>query len=138
MIFNLFSKNIHHYPTLSSLAFSIFRTNFMQENKIPQISGKIAKDIRQGYTGGSVDMYIPEGNNIKAYDVNSLYPSQMQSQLMPVGMPNYFNGNILKIDSNAFGFFYCKISAPDDIKHPILQTRVKVNGIHKTIAPIGS
>src|SRR5260221_573321 len=51
---------------------------------------------------------------------------------------NYFNGNILKIDSNAFGFFYCKIIAPDNIKHPILQTRVKVNGIYKTIAPIGS
>src|SRR5258707_1231887 len=95
MIFNLFSKNIHYYPTLSSLAFSIFRSNFMQENKIPQISGKIAKDIRQGYTGGSVDIYIPEskvGKKIKCYDVNSLYPSQMHSQLMPVGIPNYFNG----------------------------------------------
>jgi len=141
MIFNLFSKNIHYYPTLSSLAFSIFRSNFMQENKIPQISGKIGKDIRQGYTGGSVDIYIPEskvGKKIKCYDVNSLYPSQMHSQLMPVGIPNYFNGNILKIDSNAFGFFYCKIIAPDNIKHPILQTRVKVNGIYKTIAPIGS
>src|SRR5258708_4215629 len=104
MIFNLFSKNIHYYPSLSSLAFSIFRSNFMQENKIPQISGKIAKDIRQGYTGGSVDIYIPEskvGKKIKCYDVNSLYPSQMHSQLMPVGIPNYFNGNILKIDSNA-------------------------------------
>ena len=138
MIFDLFGKNIHHYPTLSSLAFAIYRSNFMKENKIPQISGKIAKDIKEGYTGGAVDMYIPEGSNIKAYDVNSLYPSQMQSQDMPVGMPNYFNGNILKIDANAFGFFYCKITAPDDIKHPILQTRIKVNGIHKTIAPIGS
>jgi hypothetical protein len=113
----------------------------MVENTIPQLSGKIADDIRSGYTGGAVDMYIPEspkGVIINAYDVNSLYPSQMQSQLLPTGMPTYFNGNILKIDENAFGFFYCKITAPDDIKHPILQTRVKVNGINKTIAPIGS
>src|SRR5258708_30607949 len=98
MIFNLFSKNIHYYPTLSSLAFSIFRSNFMQENKIPQISVKIAKDIRQGYTGGSVDIYIlvsKVGNKIKCYDVNFLYPSQIHSQLFPVVIHNYFNLNIL-------------------------------------------
>jgi hypothetical protein len=141
VIFDLFGKNIHFYPTLSSLAFAIFRSNFMVENTIPQISGEVAKNVRSGYTGGAVDMYIPEppkGIKIKALDVNSLYPSQMQSQLMPVGMPTYFNGNILNIDENAFGFFYVKITAPDDIKHPILQTRVKVNGINKTIAPIGT
>jgi len=113
----------------------------MVENTIPQISGEVAKNIRSGYTGGAVDMYIPEapkGIKIKAYDVNSLYPSQMESQLMPIGMLTYFNGNILNIDENAFGFFYVKITAPDEIKHPILQTRVKVNGINKTIAPIGT
>jgi DNA polymerase type B, organellar and viral len=60
MIFELFGKNIHHYPTLPSLAFAIFRTNFMKENTIPQLSGKIANDIREGYTGGAVDMYIPK------------------------------------------------------------------------------
>jgi hypothetical protein len=141
MIFKLFSKNIHHYPTLSSLAFGIYRSNFMEENTIPQITGQIAKNIRSGYTGGAVDMYIPQppkGVKIKGYDVNSLYPSQMQSQLMPVGIPTYFNGNILNIDENAFGFFYCEITAPNDILHPILQTRVKIKGVVKTIAPIGT
>ena len=64
MIFKLFSLNIHHYPTLSSLAFAIFKSNFMKENTIPQITGEISKNIRSGYTGGAVDMYIPEGNNI--------------------------------------------------------------------------
>lgn len=137
-IFNLFNINIHQYPTLSSLAFNIFKSNFMKENVIPQLSGKIADDIRKGYTGGAVDMYIPKGKNIKAYDVNSLYPSQMQNQMMPVGKPTFFNGNILNIDKNAFGFFYCKITSPDELLHPILQTRVKVNGILKTIAPIGT
>jgi DNA polymerase type B, organellar and viral len=138
MVFNLFHLNIHNYPTLSSLAFAIFRSKFMDEENIPQLSGKIANDIRSGYTGGAVDMYIPEGKNIKGWDVNSLYPSQMESKLMPVGVPTYFNGDITKIDENTFGFFYCKITAPDNILHPILQTRVKINGITKTIAPIGS
>jgi hypothetical protein len=141
MIFGLFSKNIHDYPTLSSLAFSIYRSNFMKENTIPQLTGQIAKNIRSGYTGGAVDMYIPKppkGVKINCYDVNALYPSQMESQLMPIGNPTYFNGNILDIDKDVFGFFYCDIIAPDNIKHPILQTRVKINGVNKTIAPIGS
>jgi DNA polymerase type B, organellar and viral len=137
MIFNLFGKNVHHYPTLPSLAFAIFRSNFMEDNIIPQLSGKIAKDIRQGYTGGAVDMYIPEGKDIKCYDVNSLYPSQMFDKKMPVGFPTYFLGDITLVNPDAFGFFYCKITAPDNIKHPILQTHVKTHGGIRTIAPVG-
>ena len=141
IIFNLFSINIHKYPTLPSLAFAIFRSNFMIKNTIPQLSGKISEDIRQGYTGGAVDMYIPEskpGVKIKALDVNALYPSQMQSQLMPVGVPTYFIGDITSINKEAFGFFYCEIIAPDNIKHPIIQTHVKTKSGLRTIAPIGT
>ena len=141
MIFELFGKNIHHYPTLPSLAMGIFRSNFMGKENIPQLAGKIAKDIRKGYTGGAVDMYIPKskpGVKLKSYDINSLYPSQMESRLMPIGNPTYFEGDILKIDPNAFGFFYCEIIAPEDIKHPILQTHVKTDNGMRTISPIGT
>jgi hypothetical protein len=112
----------------------------MAENSIPQISGKIADDIRQGYTGGSVDMYIPKppkGVKIKCLDVNSLYPSRMKDCLMPVGNAIYFEGDIRAIDKDAFGFFYCEIIAPDNIKHPIIQTRVKTKSGIRTISPIG-
>jgi len=141
MIFDLFQRNVHNYPTLPSLAFAIFRSNFMKNENIPQLSGKIANDIRQGYTGGAVDMYIPKppkGVKIKGYDVNSLYPKQMFDRLMPIGNPTYFEGNIRAIDPTAFVFFYCNIIAPDNIKHPILQTHVKINNMTRTIAPIGN
>jgi DNA polymerase type B, organellar and viral len=140
LIFSLFGKNIHKYPTLPSLAFAIFRTIFMEENSIPQLSGKIANDIRQSYTGGAVDMYIPQnkqGTKIYCYDVNSLYPYVMKEFDMPVGNAIYFEGNIRAIDPNAFGFFFCEIIAPDNIKHPIIQTHVKINNMTRTIAPIG-
>ena len=39
--YDVFVKNIHNYPTLPSLAFAIFRSNFIHENTIPQLSGKI-------------------------------------------------------------------------------------------------
>ena len=141
MIFDIFKINIHKYPTLSSLAFAIFRTHFLRKDEIPQLSGHIDRDIRQGYTGGSVDVYIPqnkEGTKIWVYDVNSLYPYVMDQFDMPVGKPIYFEGNIREIDKDAFGFFYCKITAPDNLKHPIVQTHVKVNNMIRTMAPLGT
>ena len=146
LIFELFGRNVHHYPTLPSLAFAIFRSKFMSEVNIPQLSGKIAKDIRTSYTGGSCDMYIPSNNllewegiypKIYAYDVNSLYPSVMKDCDMPVGTPTYFNGDIRSFDPGAFGFFYCEIIAPDNIDHPIIQTHVKTNNGIRTVAPLG-
>ena len=140
LIFELFNINIHKYPTLSSLAFAIFRTVFLENNTIPQLSGQVAKDIRQGYTGGAVDMHLPEnpeGVQLYAYDVNSLYPSIMLDKDMPVGKPVLFEGNIRVIEPNAFGFFYCEIIAPDNLKHPILQTHIKTDSGIRTIAPLG-
>jgi len=57
---------------------------------------------------------------------------------MPIGKPIYFEGEILKYEPNAFGFFYCKITSPKFFDHPILQRRIKTaNGI-KTIAGLGT
>jgi hypothetical protein len=112
----------------------------MTEENIPQLSGKIANDIRLGYTGGAVDVYIPKPPKrvkIKGLDVNSLYPKQMRDQLMPIGSPTYFEGNIRAIEKDAFGFFYCNIIAPDNLKHPIIQTHVKINNMTRTVAPLG-
>jgi hypothetical protein len=140
LIFELFNINIYKYPTLSSLAFAIYRTVFLENNTIPQLSGQVAKDIRQSYTGGVVDMYIPEnkeGTKLYAYDVNSLYPSVMLNKDMPVGKPILFEGDITKIEPDAFGFFYCKIVTPDNLKHPIIQTHIKTDNGIRTIAPLG-
>ena len=118
----------------------IFRTHFLRKNEIPQLTGEISRDIRKAYTGGAVDVYIPQneyGNKIWVYDVNSLYPYIMNTFDMPIGKPKLFLGDIRNIDLNAFGFFYCKIKAPNNLKHPILQTHVKVNKGTRTIAPLG-
>jgi len=82
-------------------------------------------------------MFIPKGNNIHVYDVNSLYPFVMKEFKYPVGRPTYFDGNILKLDPNAFGFFYCKIQTPKNLKHPILQIHHKTNNGLRTISPLG-
>jgi DNA polymerase type B, organellar and viral len=158
-IYDEFKINFLNAPTLSSLAFIIYRTNFMKDlkNKLPIIIGKTYSDIKKSYTGGAVDVYLPYGENLFLYDINSLYPAVMRENPMPVGQPTYFEGDILKYnnisltqdnsneqkDKNVetnndrpFGFFEVEIITPNDILNPILQT--KLNGRYgRTIAPIG-
>ncbi len=58
------------------------------------IKGKVFEDIKESYTGGSTDMYIPYGVNIYGYDINSLYPHSMANNPMPVNNIKYFEGEI--------------------------------------------
>jgi hypothetical protein len=109
-IFNKFKINVHKTPTLPSLTFTIFRSNFLSQlNKkgyfIPLILDKMYKDLKVSYTGGSTDMFIPQSNKnskVYCYDVNSLYPTSMaKDMLMPVVSKNknyvtYFEGDITK------------------------------------------
>jgi len=151
LFFNNFGFNIHKYPTLPSLAFANYRTNFMKDENIASIRGKVSKEIRISYTplppylkvggGGALDMFIPKplkDIKIHAYDINSLYPFVMLTNEYPVGNPTYFSGNIFLSKDNPFGFFYCKINAPDSLKHPILQLHHKTEDGIRTVAPIGN
>ena len=138
----MFRVDVLRFPTISSLAFGIFRSNFLLKDiKIPLIFNEIYKDIKDSYTGGSVDVFKPYGaygENIKCYDVNSLYPFVMANENMPVGIPTYFEGDITKINSNAFGFFEVEIKAPLDLYVPLLQIKIKTDNGNRTIAPVGS
>ena len=70
------------------------------------------------------------------------YPYVMAKFKFPIGRPTLFKGDILKLKNNPFGFFYCKVSAPDNLLHPILQLHHKTkDGLAsqaRTIAPLGN
>nr|YP_009517257.1 DNA polymerase [Tephrocybe rancida]YP_009517278.1 DNA polymerase [Tephrocybe rancida]AYE93167.1 DNA polymerase [Tephrocybe rancida]AYE93168.1 DNA polymerase [Tephrocybe rancida] len=140
LINDQFGLNIHKYPTLPSLSFAIWRKNYLKDWKIPTLTGKIYSDIKESYTGGAVDMYIPSAEAkelIYCYDVNSLYPSVMKDSPVPIGQTTYFEGNIRKFKPDAFGFFYCEVETPD-LKHPIIQIHDKnKSGGISTLAPLG-
>lgn len=162
LIFNNFKFNIHDAITLPSLAMKIFKSSYMPKDTIYQILGRVEADIREAYTGGAVDVYIPHNkhyelhnttfNNIYNYgsekssgskklihlDVNSLYPYVMKTQPVPTGKPIAFEGNVLEVNNDAYGFFYCKITTPKYLEHPILQRRVKTKDGIRTIAGLGS
>lgn len=166
LIWDKYHINITKFPTLTSLTFSIFRTHFLGNNKIPMLSGQFYNDIKQAYTGGATDMFIPTNipvtsiiekvkniilkpgeiidfiKNIYYYDVNSLYPYIMSLFELPCGKIVYFEGNIYNenliinniIPQNVLGFYYCKVIAPTNLLHPIIQLRIN----NTTLAPLGT
>ena len=141
LIFDKFKLNIINYPTTPSLAFKIYRSQFIIKDTIHMLTGDIESQIRESYTGGAVDMYLPTNNpkdKIYAYDVNSLYPFVMKTFDMPIGNPIYFEGNILDYEPNAFGFFNCQIEAPSNLEYTIIQTHLKTKNGIRTVAPLGN
>jgi DNA polymerase type B, organellar and viral len=151
LIFKEFKVNMTKSLTLPALAMRIFKTHFMPKDSIYQILGSVEQDIRNSYTGGAVDVYIPHNRlgsfflpvaglfkKLYYYDVNSLYPAVMAKHLMPIGKPIKFVGDIRKMEPEAFGFFYCKMTSPDNLNHPILQRRIKTSEGIRTIAGLGS
>jgi len=95
LIYLEFGVDIVKTPTVSSLAFRIYRVKYLEkDNIISMLHGSIYNFIYQSYYGGAVDAYVPVDKNIKSYDVNSLYPTSMRNNSMPVGNPYYFEGNL--------------------------------------------
>nr|YP_009690327.1 DNA polymerase family B [Fomitiporia mediterranea]QEG57107.1 DNA polymerase family B [Fomitiporia mediterranea] len=92
--FKEFSVNISTTPTLPSAAFKVYRTSFIPENvKIQAIGGTLFEDIKKGYYGGHVDMFVPKnfsGELVHHYDVNSLYPHVMKSYVYPTKCVAHF------------------------------------------------
>jgi hypothetical protein len=151
LVFNEFKIDISKVLTLPALAMRVYKTNFMPDTKIYQLHGKVEQDIRDSYTGGAVDVYIPHNRltpwldtgdvqyeTLYLYDVNALYPTVMSQTLMPVGKPNAFEGDIRRIESDSYGFFYCEITSPTFLEHPILQRSIKTPAGLRTIAGLGT
>nr|YP_009568387.1 hypothetical protein [Orbilia oligospora]QBL02019.1 hypothetical protein [Orbilia oligospora] len=137
IIYNGERIDVTKVSTISSLSFKIIKANYLPLNKLYQINGQSHKDIRNAYIGGRVDSFTPFGENIKCYDVNSLYPFAMLNPL-PGGQAKMSNDTNLE---NYFGVVYAKISTPTNsngdyinLKYPPLPFKCD-NG--SLINPIG-
>jgi hypothetical protein len=69
-----------------------------------------------------------------------LYPHVIKTKAIPVGHPTYFEGDPNgMIDMNRYLVFaQVKVTAPLDIKIPILLHRIVINGVITTITPKGT
>jgi hypothetical protein len=141
-IHDQYQINITTYPTLSSIAFAIYRSNYIRKNfNIPITSKKEYDRMCKSYRGGHVDVYIPYGENLYCYDINSLYPYVMHKYEYPVGVAKYFSKPLGKFAdlNNIFGIIQVHVTCPENMKMPILLHRYKdpVTNEVSTLCPTG-
>lgn len=137
-----FNIDFTNSMTIASLAFNIYRKKYLKFNdKIYKSTYNINhyNFLNESYRGGISELYIPQGNDLFYYDINSSYPCSMTKD-MPCGSPSIeknFNNNDI---SNFFGFLHVKINVPDyDINNK--NTWIPLIGIKKkgvTIYPSGT
>ena len=94
----LFKEGLTKITTASNALANYKETigNNKFDELFPQLDYEIDKDIRQAYKGGftflnKIYKEIDTGAGI-VLDVNSLYPSVMRYELMPIGEPVFYNG----------------------------------------------
>ncbi|KAK6120363.1 hypothetical protein DH2020_045843 [Rehmannia glutinosa] len=125
IIMSNYNVDIVYKLTVSSLALTIFRTRYYDEKENPIYLPSMNEDrfIRRGYYGGHTDAYIPFGENLYYYDVNSLYPFIMKSFKMPSGKP-LWHGKLEDRDlDDLYGFIEAYVDCPETIKRPFLPYR---------------
>ena len=108
-----------------------------EDARISITDAELYQKLKPGYSGGAVDVYKPEnpeGKPVYCYDVNSLYPAVMMLNDMPVGAPTFVEGHLDLTDPATFGFLRVKVTAPDNLYLPLLQT--SLNGT--SLAPLGT
>lgn len=115
----------------STLSLKIFRQNFLDID-IPILTNKLDEIIRLSYIGGSTDYFYKYGENLKHYDVNSLYPKAMCNP-MPLKFLGESNGDSVRLE-DVFGFAEARITTPKDIPIPLLPFKVE----NETLHPLGS
>ena len=119
--------DIEGVMTVSALSMKIFRMCYFDPNRFHIHIPNRNQDtfIRRGYFGGHVDVYIPAGENLYHYDINSLYPFIMKSCAMPCGVPVWKN-NLERVDLDSlFGFLEAFVVCPPTLSRPFLPYRDK-------------
>lgn len=129
--------NIDPWPLLSlpSMTLRSFRKNYYDDKSTPIGKLSINKDafVRDAYLGGIVDVYKPLLEEGYHYDVNSLYPTVMAKNKMPLGTGTFIEGEKININ-NFFGFIKAKVIINKEMYIPYLSIKTEDNRI---INPIG-
>lgn len=131
-----YNVDITSVVSIGSLAFKIFRTNFLNVN-IPLLTLDQDSFIRKSYFGGAVHVFKNYARKVYYYDVNSLYPFAMLKP-MPFKMIKFHN-DMKKINlNNFFGFIKVEVTINKSVKKVLLPRRLDDKIIYQTGKFIGT
>lgn len=145
--------DVCRHITIAGLTLDTFRTKFLRseidlykhlgvkEELLIPLRGGASTFIREAYMGGRSEIFRPffrkTDNNdyLYVYDVNSLYPSVMVTDL-PIGKPTR-ELNCSKIEIKSHGFYKVMVYVSPEV-FPTLPIRHKIGGSDKLIYPNGT
>ncbi len=138
--FRILVDNFHidftHCITLPQLVMELFRKRNLDEDiKIRMFSKKMQNLISKAYYGAHTAVYIPYGEKLYYYDINSLYPFCML-KAMPVGTPKKYDAT--KGLNDLFGFALVKVKVPQTLNIPVLPVYATIEGEERLIFPTGT
>lgn len=109
----LFNEGLDRITTASNALSNFKKTHSKSkfENMFPILNHDVDKDLRSAYKGGFTYMNpiykeVDTGSGV-VLDVNSLYPSVMRYELLPVGAPVFYEGKYV-----------------EDLTHPLYVQRI--------------
>lgn len=122
---DIFGIDITYYYTISSISLAYYRKNYLlEEYDLTTTPFYMEEFIRLGYYGGLCHLHKSQSDkDLYWYDVNSLYPSIMNTCDMPLGKGKYIlmhKDSTLTDISDFFGFISCDIYVPEHLKIPPL------------------
>ncbi len=114
--------------TTAGMAMHVFRERF-GGNDYLDMCGRKQDRFRLGYSGGRTEVFKRYGEQLYYYDVNSLYPSVMLSEIYPYGP---VCGTFDFIPDRC-GYYYVRVKTPEYMHIPFLPKKEK----NKLLFPLG-
>ncbi|MGC8621728.1 MAG: DNA polymerase [Caldisphaera sp.] len=125
-------SGLYSHLTIASNSISVFRDEYYGK-KFSANEYRVEEFFRKAYHGGRTEIFRLYGENLKYYDVNSLYPFVMHKYKYPIPEANNFK--IIKEPSQEItneGLYFAKVSI-DNLLIPVLPVKES-----KLIFPIGT
>lgn len=132
--FENYNLDITTVVSTGSLAFKLFRINFLNKNmSIPILNSSLNFLIRQSYFGGGVHVFKSFCRKVYHYDINSLYPFAMLKP-MPFKLLKIFipDNNNWSLNNDFFGFIEVEITISNKCKRILLPRKVDDKIIYKS------
>lgn len=128
---------LHHFDlggfkhTLASQALHSFLYRFYDDNIFPHHWPKLIEIEKECYHGGrSEAFFIGElpSQPYYALDINSMYPSIMLNEFVPIKLFKFFDRNIPKLTQKLFDEYYliaiCRIKTPEPCFSKVINKRL--------------
>lgn len=115
---------VKHTMTTAGLAMRIFRQNYLDDHTLYKLTPEKEEFVRLGYYGGRNEIFKMKGENVREYDVNSMYVAAMRDPL-PCGSKGTWVDKPNLEKRNTFYFTEAEVTCPSSLQIPVLPLRFR-------------